>query len=883
MLNGVNSLENINQSSVALPGGPTAGSATNVGSVAPTVTTRPRVAWRTLLAAVVVAIAVWLPRGFELDRFVTIDESKWLIRSANYYQALTYGNLVDTFQHGHPGVIVMYAGLAGYLWQFPDYVDHINTQMRWDDEFLTRIEELGHKPIDMLAAGRTFIVLFNVIALTLAFLYASRLVGLLPAFLGFLLIALDPFHIALSRLLHPDSLLTTFMLLATLAFMAYLFAGRRTSDLIATGVYTALAWLTKTPALFLLPLIGLLSLIELSVHVTERPGWRWGDFVSRASLWRLLRTWLIWGGVTVMVYVALWPAMWVNPVWTLSTVFSISESYAFDGHLSPVFFNGQIYNGNPGFWFYPVNYLWRTTPVVMIGLVLMAAAFFWRSLLTRYRTIVLTVIGLLAFAFFFNLFMTMGAKKFDRYLLPLFAPLDFVAALGWMAAIVAVASWRKISWGRYAAYGLAAGVIGLQAGLAFNTYPYYMSYYNPVMGGADKAEQVMFIGWGEGLDEAARYLNQLPDAATTAVASWYERGPFSFIYDGPSESNRYIWDADYSVIYNHQWQRQLPNRRMMSYFDSLEPSHIVNLDGIDYVEIYDMREAPNTDYTVSWGDAINLMYYDTLSGNIHPGQLFDMSIYYVKTAPLDIDYKLKLRIVNQEGHTLLLKEGEPMRVKTSQWKVGEVLRDNSIYIELPKDTPEGLYHIEMSFYDPATFDHLPAVQMNNGRLLDDPYVLDYVVVGDWPPEPQVKVEPPVLLGDEVALEGAAILDAEGKEQDLAGMSFAAGDTLDLRLHWRSQKYIKKDYTTFVHVIGPNGEIVTQADRRPLDGFVPTSYWPPDQGMLDDYTIQLPGDAPGGEYKLLVGWYELETLARLPMSQAGNGIGDTYQVATFTVR
>src|ERR1044072_1103511 len=66
------------------------------------------------------------------------------------------------------------------------------------------------------------------------------------------------------------------------------------------------------------------------------------------------------------------------------------------------------------------------------------------------------------------------------------------------------------------------------------------------------------------ITEPALYLNQLPDAATTAVASWYERGPFSFIYDGPSESNRYILDSVYSLIYNHPCQPQLPNRRSIS-------------------------------------------------------------------------------------------------------------------------------------------------------------------------------------------------------------------------------------------------------------------------------------------------------------------------------
>jgi len=54
-------------------------------------------------------------------------------------------------------------------------------------------------------------------------------------------------------------------------------------------------------------------------------------------------------------------------------------------------------------------------------------------------------------------------------------------------------------------------------------------------------------------------------------------------------------------------------------------------------------------------------------------------------------------------------------------------------------------------------------------------------------------------------------------------------------------------------------------------------------MMDDYPLQLPTDAPAGDYRLVVGWYDLETMTRLPMTQGDDAIGDVYQVATFTVR
>lgn len=869
-------LENIERGNVGLAGGQSAAQTK----------AQPRVAWRMVVATVAIALAVWLPRAFQLDHFVTIDESKWLVRSANFYQAVSHGNLIDTFQHGHPGVMIMYAGTAGYLWQFPDYVAHEHVQHRWGDEFMDLLQSYGYAPIDMLAAGRTFVVIFNVIALTLAFLYAVRLIGLWPAFAGFILIAFDPFHAALSRFLHPDSLLSTFMLLATLAFLAYHFAGRRLADLIAAGAFTALAWLTKTPSIFLIPLFGLITLIELAAHVTARPGWRWQELVNLAALWRVVRALAIWAVAAVAVYFALWPALWVNPEWTLAQVFDISSDYATQGHSSPVFFNGAIYNGDPGFWFYPINYLWRTTPIVMVGVMLLGIGFFLRDSLVRRRAVMLTVISLAASILFFDIFMSLAAKKFDRYLLPVFMPFDLLAAIGWVAMLAWLAGRVRARWSQVAAPGLLGVALLVQAGLAINTYPYYMSYYNPTMGGADKAEEVMFIGWGEGLDEAARYLNQTVDTAQATVASWYERGPFSFFYDGPTSSNRYVWEADYAVIYNHQWQRELPSRRMIAYFDTLTPIHSVWLDGINYAGVYDMRDAPPAPYSVEWGDAIRLVYYDTYSGAMYPGQRFDMTIYWVKTGELDIDYNIKLRLVNQDGHELLKSEGKPLGMPTSKWEIGSILRDNAYRVDIPPGTPPGLYRMEISFYDPATFDHLTGVQLSTGNPVSDPYVLDYLIVGDWPPAPRVKVNPPVVLGDKVALEGAALLQANGdrvREVALDGQTFAPGDPINLRLHWRVTNFIHTDYTTLVHVVGPDGTLVTQGDHQPLQGFIPTSYWPPRQTIADDYSVQLPADAPPGEYRLLVGWYDLDTMQRLPMTRRGDAAGDAYEVGTFTVQ
>ena len=48
-------------------------------------------------------------------------------------------------------------------------------------------------------------------------------------------------------------------------------------------------------------------------------------------------------------------------------------------------------------------------------------------------------------------------------------------------------------------------------------------------------------------------------------------------------------------------------------------------------------------------------------------------------------------------------------------------------------------------------------------------------------------------------------------------------------------------------------------------------------------MTLPADAPPGNYRVIIGWYDLATMERLPMTQNGKAIGDAYEVATFTVQ
>src|SRR3954471_21135023 len=85
-----------------------------------------------LLLFVLLFLAAWLPRLGQIDSFVTPDERRWLQRSANFLFALDKGNYAATYQAGHPGVTIMWAGAAGILANLPDYPEQVKRPLDED-------------------------------------------------------------------------------------------------------------------------------------------------------------------------------------------------------------------------------------------------------------------------------------------------------------------------------------------------------------------------------------------------------------------------------------------------------------------------------------------------------------------------------------------------------------------------------------------------------------------------------------------------------------------------------------------------------------------------------------------------------------------------------
>ncbi len=122
-----------------------------------------------------------------------------------------------------------------------------------------------------------------------------------------------------------------------------------------------------------------------------------------------------------------------------------------------------------------------------------------------------------------------------------------------------------------------------------------------------------------------------------------------------------------------------------------------------------------------------------------------------------------------------------------------------------------------------------------------------------------------------------------KGYDLAATALSPGDSIELTLYWQMQFETDASYIVFAHVINEAGELVAQNDGLPSDGLRPTFDWQVGYFDWDPWPIQLPDDLPAGEYQLLVGMYDADTIERLPtVDPFGEPLGDSIAITTLTV-
>ncbi|MGD8456035.1 MAG: glycosyltransferase family 39 protein [Anaerolineales bacterium] len=553
--------------------------------------------FQNIVIFILLAGVILLPRLPRLGYYATADEHQYLKHSGSFYYLLTEKDFSHTDLIIHPGVLSLWSGAIGFFLKFPDFTEY--TQYPLSDLLFFKITA-GHETTleQLLAQGRAVSLAFQVGLLLLSTFYLMRVFGRWPAILGILFVAFDPFYFANSRILQPDGILSTCVFLSVTAYVSYRHSKRR-GDIIVSGIAAGLSLLSKTTGIVLVLFVVLFETANWFYQRRQAKPPKISIKSSGANI-------LMWGAAAIVIFVALWPAMWVKPVEVISEM--VQSTFALSGEVnSPVFFNGHI---NPegefglSYWyFYLVTWLWRTTPLVVFGLILGLIPLVWKQTRREQASWRSSILALLSFVVIFFIVMSISKKKFDRYLLPAHTIIDLLAGLGWIGFLTWLRNWipEKIKALIPTATVL---VVAGQLWMTASVYPYYHSYYNPLLGGALKAQEVMMVGWGEGLDQAARYLSKQPRANKLVIYSWYANTlKINYVYwskfdtlprglpiSGPISDEEFgeMLQADYIVTYICQWQRN-SSGRILEYLADKSIEHTVTINGIEYAYIYNMK------------------------------------------------------------------------------------------------------------------------------------------------------------------------------------------------------------------------------------------------------------------------------------------------------
>ncbi len=680
-----------------------------------------------LIAFVLFGIAL-APRLSGLRRFLTSDENTNIFfAGSDVIAAFLRADFRGTYWHFYPGVTMSWLDALGMIGQYgldwlrgvplPPFTEYIYGDI-----------------LSLLVANRLPYAILTAAAVPAIYWLGRQLLPERVAVLGALFFAFDPFFLAHSRVAHGDAPVAVFMSLSALTFFifatrvsqqhtlsTFIFpASRSTFYLVASAILGGLAALTKAPGQFMAIFVVGLALIYAALELWQATSGRSQVAHGTPDPARLIARWLsvvvIWGFISLAVFILLWPAMWVDPLGTVRRMLAETFGKVEEGHL--VYFFGQP-TLDPGPWFYLYVIPFRLTPIVLIGALLSLfliipkigslAASGGRSTQSSSLPLLWFFIIMLLF------FGILSPKKQDRYLLPLFPFLNLLAAVGWLGLFNLVLHFirRKnlFSFNPLLLTAYSLLLLFLHFIPVITYYPYYLTYFSPLLGGPARAAQTTLMGWGEGMEQVAAYLNQKPKAQQLYVASTPSQTLLPY-FAGTGENfytNDIAFRADYVVLYLAQMQRLAPSPEIVHYFEAQAPEKIITIHDVIYAKIYPgpkliLADIPPTatPANIGLGDILRLAGYkiQNLKSKIQNPTL---TLYWHALARLRDNYTISVRARAADDRLLAQQDRWPINglLPTTLWRQGDYVTD-SYTLGLLLAEREQIDHFEVVVYNAET-------------------------------------------------------------------------------------------------------------------------------------------------------------------------------------
>jgi hypothetical protein len=380
---------------------------------------------------------------------------------------------------------------------------------------------------------------------------------------------------------------------------------------------------------------------------------------------------------------------------------------------------------DPGPLFYPVAVLWRSSPLMLIGLLALPLAFSKRrgvpdeARRTKDDSSRSTDAGanersserwvylaLLSWVLLFGIAVSIGAKKFDRYSLPIWPALDMLAAVG----LVALAGWllarvrRAARWLEMRA-APAIGALALAAlllGYDMTYQPYYLSYFNPLLGGGPVAQDLLLVGWGEGLEHVGAWLSARPDRDRGFVLAWIPDTLQPFL---PRELRALDIRAttialrnpapNYAVVYARGAMRE-DTPELAVEVSRTPPLYQLRMYGLDYATIYQIPRPFDTRVGARFDSGLELGGFSQQ----RVGATLVISPSWSVWSDQPSERFVFVHVLSADGRRVAQIDAAIDDGMFPTWQAGQQF-GTALPIALPGDLPAGEYRVVLGVYDPG--------------------------------------------------------------------------------------------------------------------------------------------------------------------------------------
>ena len=258
-------------------------------------------------------------------------------------------------------------------------------------------------------------------------------------------------------------------------------------------------------------------------------------------------------------------------------------------------------------------------------------------------------------------------------------------------------------------------------------------------------------------------------------------------------------------------------------------------------------EAFQPQYEAGWSRGpLRLLGYNLDRVEAAPGEPFLLTLFWQADEEPQEAFTVQLTLLDPEGNSVLTRSLPPAAdwYPTTEWQAGDRWRGQHV-LRLPAGLESGRHRWQLAL----------CREEQPCDPVGEPFALGHLDVK----APERSYDVPAFshpvgerLGEVVTLLGAKLPDDAP----------APGASFNVTLVWRAEQEMASSYHVFLHLLGPQGDVVAQSDGEPASWTRPTTGWLPGEIILDERSLSLPVELPAGDYRLVAGLYDPQSGERL---------------------